>query len=56
MKWLYKIVDEVFERMQKEEFAMSVEDYYFPKEMIEKEDAKNKKYGNLLLVLLQMKN
>lgn len=43
MKWLYKIVDEVFIRMQKEEFAMSVENYHFPKEMIEKEAPINKK-------------
>lgn len=43
MKWLYKIVDEVFIRMQKEEFAMSIENYHFPKEMIEKEDPINKK-------------
>lgn len=43
MDWLYKIVDEVFIRMKKEEFAMSVENYHFPKEMIEREDAVNKK-------------
>ena len=43
MKWLYKIVDEVFIRMQKEEFAMRIENYKFPKEMIEKEDPINKK-------------
>lgn len=42
MNWLHQKMDEVFVRMQKEEFAMMVEDYHFPKEMIESEDPKNK--------------
>ncbi|WP_291725865.1 SMI1/KNR4 family protein [Bernardetia sp.] len=42
MNWLHQKIDEVFIRMKKEEFAMTVEDYHFPKEMIESEDPKNK--------------